>query len=110
MANKRSILKSNQMSCISTTKRVDPLMTDFYIDPLANEIKELKNAGNLGVICLTIKLKWSLNNDSLCGTDEMLNMEKHYLQVFIFFYVQNLTIENNYILCINMLVFFFLSN
>jgi len=72
-----SILKTNYLTSTSTVK--NPMMSGCYVDPLADEINELR-AVSRGLTVLSTNFIWSLPTDDLCGTDEMINMEKYYLQ------------------------------
>lgn len=85
MTNKMiSVLKSNRVTGLPKERKVNSVTTGFYVDPLADEIKELKKVSTPRVY-LSMKFKWPLNDETLCGTDEMINMENHYLQVYCCF-------------------------
>jgi hypothetical protein len=73
--------------------KTNVMQAGFYLDPLLDEINELRSVTQSSTY-LSFEFQWPLDNDDddLCGTDEMINMEKHYLQTQVFLFISFLYI------------------
>lgn len=78
-----SVLKNKRVKSKHTCEcKKRSYFNDFWVDPLTEEIKELKDViDRKSTDHLMHQFEWPIqpnDEDDLCGTDEMIHMEKYY--------------------------------